>query len=104
MVTWSKKYFPDSDLGDPISAPPGPYKVQPQVKGRFLWINGAPGLGKSTTAQLLAREKGIIKIVLIIFHHLFVGFVYYEMDCFFALRNPYIPPVGDNPTMLSVRK
>merc|ERR1719471_2519858 len=76
----------DSDLGDPISAPPGPYKVQPQVKGRFLWINGAPGLGKSTTAQLLAREK---------------GFVYYEMDCFFALRNPYIPPVGDNPTMLS---
>ena len=52
------KYFPDSDLGDPISAPPGPYKVQPRVAGRFLWINGAPGLGKSTTAQTLARNKG----------------------------------------------
>ena len=36
---------------------------------------GPPGLGKSTTAQLLSREH---------------GFVYYEGDCFWALRNPYV--------------
>ena len=54
----SHKRSSDSDHGDPISAPPGPYKVQPKTKGRFLWIDGAPGTGKSTVAQLLAREKG----------------------------------------------
>ena len=36
---------------------------------------GPPGLGKSTTAQLLSREH---------------GYVYYEGDCFWALRNPYV--------------
>ena len=30
---------------------------------------------------------------------LFSGFVYYEGDCFGALRNPYIPVDVDNPTM-----
>ena len=33
-------------------------------------------MGKSTTAQLLARED---------------GYVYYEADCFAQLKNPYIP-------------
>ena len=46
------------DLGDPISAPPGPYTVQPDVLGKFLLLTGGPGMGKSTTAQLLARNKG----------------------------------------------
>ena len=27
------------------------------------------------------------------------GFVYYEADCFCQLRNPYIPPDVDNPTL-----
>ena len=44
--------------------------------GHILWLSGAPGLGKSTTAQLLARED---------------GYVYYEADCFAQLKNPYIP-------------
>jgi hypothetical protein len=63
--------------GDPIAAPPSHYTLQPGRQGKLLWITGAPGLGKSTTAQLLSR------------HH---GFVFYEGDCFFGVRNPYIPP------------
>ena len=62
--------------GDPIAAPPSHYKVEPERQGKLVWITGAPGLGKSTTAQMLSR------------HH---GFVFYEGDCFFGLRNPYIP-------------
>merc|ERR1719237_156831 len=63
--------------GDPIEAPPSNYKLEPERQGKLLWITGAPGLGKSTTAQLLSRDH---------------GFVFYEGDCFWALRNPYIPP------------
>ena len=62
--------------GDPIAAPPSHYKVEPERQGKLVWITGAPGLGKSTTAQMLSR------------HH---SFVFYEGDCFFGLRNPYIP-------------
>ena len=82
----------EKDEGDPIEAPPARHsKIQPDYqvqtnnnkqqqtiitndKGRLVWISGAPGLGKSTTAQLLGR------------HH---GFVYYEVDCFDDIRNPY---------------
>ena len=70
--------------GDPIEAPRSHYKVEPERQGRLIWISGPPGLGKSTSAQLLSREH---------------GFVYYEADCFFGLRNPYIPPDVENPTM-----
>eukprot|EP00091_Calanus_sinicus_P013489 TRINITY_DN29959_c0_g1_i1.p1 TRINITY_DN29959_c0_g1~~TRINITY_DN29959_c0_g1_i1.p1 ORF type:complete len:166 (-),score=32.15 TRINITY_DN29959_c0_g1_i1:76-573(-) len=45
--------------GDPIEAPPGPYKIQPEYLGKFLWITGPPGLGKSTTAQLLGQKLWI---------------------------------------------
>merc|ERR1719430_1990603 len=63
--------------GDPIEAPPSNYKLEPERQGKLLWITGAPGLGKSTTGQLLSRNH---------------GFVFYEGDCFWSLRNPYIPP------------
>jgi len=69
---------------DPIEAPPGPYKVQPDKKGKIIWFTGAPGMGKSTSAQFLARNY---------------GYVYYEADCFGALKNPYVPLDVDNPTM-----
>jgi hypothetical protein len=61
---------------DPMEAPPHPYKEQLDNLGKFLWITGSPGLGKSTTAQLLARKA---------------GYVYYEGDCFYFFKNPYIP-------------
>ena len=77
--------------GDPISAPPTPYKVEPERQGRLVWITGPPALGKSTSAQLLSREH---------------GYVYYEGDCFFGLKNPYIPPdvEGDLTGQMKQRK
>ena len=55
----------------------------------MIWITGPPGLGKSTSAQLLSREH---------------GFVYYEGDCFFGLRNPYIPADVENPSMAQTKQ
>merc|ERR1719370_948636 len=55
----------------------------------LVWITGAPGLGKSTTAQLLSR------------HH---GYVYYEGDCFFGVRNPYIPSDVPEPTLAQLKQ
>ena len=68
---------------DAIEAPSSSYKVEPERQGRLIWITGAPGLGKSTSAQLLSREH---------------GYVYYEGDCFLHLKNPYIPPDVENPS------
>ena len=48
----------ETKIGDPIEAPPGPYKIQPDNQGKLLWITGSPGVGKSTSAQLLGRKKG----------------------------------------------
>merc|ERR1712027_30625 len=75
--------------GDPIDAPPGDYKIQPEYQGKFLWITGQPGLGKSTSAQLLGRNH---------------GYVYYEGDCFPTTRNPYIPKDAENPSMAQVHQ
>ena len=75
--------------GDPIEAPPGPYKIQPGYLGKFLWITGAPGLGKSTSAQLLSRTA---------------GYVYYEADCFGSCRNPYIPADVPDPSLAQVNQ
>jgi len=74
---------------DPIEAPSNPYKLQPENQGKLLWITGPPGLGKSTTAQLLAKEH---------------GYVYYEADCFNCMKNPYIPVDVEDPTMATIRQ
>ena len=71
-------------LKDPVDAPSHPYKEDPGKPGKFLWITGAPGLGKSTVAQLLARKH---------------GFVFYEGDCFTFSRNPFIPPDVAQPSL-----
>jgi len=70
--------------GDPIDAPPSHYKLEPERQGKLVWLTGPPGLGKSTTAQILSRDH---------------GYVYYEGDCFFTARNPYIPPDTENPSI-----
>ena len=75
------------DAKDPMEAPSHPYKEQPDNLGKFLWITGPPGLGKSTTAQLLARKA---------------GYVYYEGDCFYFFKNPYIPVDAVEPSMAQV--
>ena len=72
------------DEGDPVEAISCPYKLQPENLGKFLWISGPPGAGKSTSAQLLCRET---------------GFVYYDADALMYHANPYIPADVENPSI-----
>ena len=58
-MTKEEADFRASD-GDPIQAPPSHYKLEPERRGKLVWITGAPGLGKSTTAQLLSRDHGFV--------------------------------------------
>ena len=48
------------DSGDSAYAYPHHYKEQPGMKGKLLWLSGAPGLGKSTSAMLLARKSNYV--------------------------------------------
>lgn len=58
----------------------------PEKQGKIYWLSGPPGAGKSTTCQLMAREK---------------DFRYYEADCMMQLINPFTDVNVDNPTMAS---
>ena len=57
--------------------------------GKILWFSGAPGMGKSTTAQMLARDH---------------GYVYYEADCFGSIRNPFVPLEAEDPSMAQFKQ
>ena len=46
-------------------------------------------MGKSTTAQILARNH---------------GYVYYEADCFGSMKNPYIPLDVANPSIAQIHQ
>ena len=46
-------------------------------------------MGKSTTAQILARSY---------------GYVYYEADCFGSMKNPYIPLDVQNPSLAQIHQ
>lgn len=69
---------------DQIEAPPGPYTLQPHIQGKLVWLSGSPGMGKSTSAQYLAKDH---------------GFVYYEADAFGLLLNPFNTLESDNPSL-----
>ena len=99
----------DQDLADldkefdSLASPACQYKIQPEIQGttsppsppsprpsgRLLWLCGAPGLGKSTSAQILGRDH---------------GFVYYEADCFLHLKNPFISLQAPNPSMAQIKQ
>ena len=74
----------------------------------MLWLTGSPGAGKSTSAQRLAREKGLLNISMCGVNNAKLstiqGFVYYEGDCFAGLRNPYIPLDVENPSLAQIRQ
>ena len=63
--------------------PPG-FTPQPENQGKIIFLSGPPGAGKSTTAQLMAKEK---------------GYVYYESDCFGICVNPFMPTDVPEPSI-----
>ena len=69
---------------DTIEAPPCPFKIQPENPGKFIWITGAPGLGKTTSANVLSRDH---------------GYVHYEAGCFISCKNPYVPSDIPDPSL-----
>ena len=75
--------------GDPFDSPVSHYEIRPEYQGKLLFITGAPGLGKSTTAQLLSRKE---------------GYVYYEGDCFWFILNPYIPSDVKEPSLAMMKQ
>ena len=70
---------------DSVEAPSCPYKIQPENQGKLIWITGQGGTGKCTAAQQLSKTA---------------GYVYYESECFWTCKNPYIPADAPELTMI----
>ena len=68
---------------DPYDAPSHHYTPRPGEMGKLVWISGAPGFGKSTTARRMSEKS---------------GFVYYEGDAWMSHKNPYLP-LGEDSAM-----
>jgi len=71
------------NLKDCVLAPPSPYLVG-QSPGRFVFLSGPPGAGKSSIAAWMAANA---------------NYVYYDGDGFLAGVNPYTPSKADEPTL-----
>jgi len=78
-----------SENRDTFETPLHHYKIQPENQRKLVWLSGPPGVGKSTTAQLLSKNA---------------GFVYYEADCTMSFLNPFISPKKKNPTEASFKQ
>ncbi len=75
---------------DHVDTPSCPHITpKPGKAGKLIWMSGPPGSGKSTTCQLMAREK---------------DFVYFEADCVMAFLNPFVDPQAENPTLQAFRQ
>merc|ERR1712018_295050 len=83
-----EEYASFNQCADSADAPSNHYKIQPEFQGKFLWVSGAPGLGKSTTALYLSRTA---------------DYVYYEADAFLWNGNPYVPPDVDETSLGAMR-
>ena len=82
------KLLDDREPSDNPTLPPY-IKLQPENQGKILWFSGPPGAGKSTTAQLLARNN---------------RYVYYEADCLSLFVNPFIDIHTPNPSMAQINQ
>ena len=59
----------------------------PGKRGKIIFLTGPPGAGKSTTCQIMAREK---------------GYIFMEGDSVIAFKNPFTNLDVENPTMESM--
>ena len=71
------------NLKDSVLSPPSSYMVG-QPPGRFVFLSGPPGAGKSSIAAWMAANA---------------NYVYYDGDGFLAGVNPYTPPEAEEPTL-----
>ena len=81
--------YSDPDLYsymDNASAPSTFYPLEPGKPGKFIFLTGIPGSGKSKLAQLMAQKY---------------GFKYYEGDATWYENNPYIPLDSEEPSLSS---
>ena len=76
---------------EPVETPkiPDYIKPQPGKLGKLLWFSGPPGAGKSTTAQLLARNN---------------GYIYYEADCMSIFVNPFVDVNAPEPSIAQMNQ
>merc|ERR1712223_1946475 len=76
---------------EPKEAPklPDYIKPQPGKPGKLLWFSGPPGAGKSTTAQLMARNN---------------GYIYYEADCMSIFVNPFVDVNAPEPSIAQMNQ
>jgi len=93
IVVWSKMSEEEAEKlksdRESFTAPSCPgVSACPEKKGKIYWLSGPPGAGKSTTCQLMARNK---------------GFIYYEGDSIMQLLNPFVDVNAADPTKAAFR-
>ena len=83
LIKINKEEANQLNLKDSVLAPPSPYTVG-QPPGKFVFLSGPPGAGKSSIAAWMAANA---------------NYVYYDGDGFLAGVNPYTPAEADEPTL-----